>query len=397
MKLSSPSIGRLAPRATGGTLIDRTIQFVWESLVPWRNDPEREHAEAEEELNGQLQNFLQARAMEEFSMVLFQNEERQTGRRRVDLAAKPVRPIAIEGVTYNKYHPILVMEGKRLPPPSKAREQEYVTGGDELSGGIQRFKLGLHGAAHGTAILLGYLQSGDAVQWHSRINGWIRDLAASSPSAWSENEKLAELSTNSGGLSARCQSVHPRIGSRKISPIRILHFWIDCQTAESPAPPAPAAELIARIKTGWQINMTELAEILGVTRPTVYGWLNGKTLSDPKSLRKLQALATAAADWEQATAGANWDFLLDYSGPKADEVTIRQTLGRPDVSTNEIRDLIHSRMDQYREAYSRSREILGEPAPLMGEPLPESTRKLNKLWAENAQKLHRARKSSPDG
>lgn len=158
---------------------------------------------------------------------------------------------------------------------------------------------------------------------------------------------------------------------------------------------APAAELIGRIKEGWSLNMTELAELLGVQRPTLYNWLKGKTSPDSKFQKHLQTLAAAADDWKDATAGSNWDFLLDYSGPKADEVTIRETLGRADVNAVEIRDLIEMRMRQYQEAYARSREILGELTPITGEPIRESARKLNKRWAENAKKLHHFRNSFP--
>ena len=152
-----------------------------------------------------------------------------------------------------------------------------------------------------------------------------------------------------------------------------------------------ASELIPRIKNGWPLNMTELAELLGVQRPTLYNWLNGKTSPDPRFLKHLQTLAAAAADWKEATAGSNWDFLLDYSGPKADEVTIRDTLGRVDVNPKEIRELIGVRMSQYQEASARSREILGEATPIKGEPIRESARRLNKRWTEHAQKLHHAR------
>lgn len=157
---------------------------------------------------------------------------------------------------------------------------------------------------------------------------------------------------------------------------------------------APVAELIGRIKEGWSLNMTELADILGLTRPTIYNWLKGKGAPDAKLLKHLQTLAAAAEDWKESTSGSNWDFLLDYTGPKADQVTIRETLGRADVSASEIQGLIRERMNQYREGYARSREILGDPKPITGEPIRESARKLNKRWTEHAQRLHRARNAS---
>lgn len=153
----------------------------------------------------------------------------------------------------------------------------------------------------------------------------------------------------------------------------------------------PIVELISGVKKDWQFNMTELAEILGVTRPTVYSWLKGKTSPDPQSQKHLQTLAAAATDWAEATDASNWDFLLDYTGPRADQTTIRDTLRSADVSVTVIREMIHERMKQYQEAYAQSRAILGEPLVIQGDPIRESTRKLNKRWAENAKKLHRFR------
>ena len=161
--------------------------------------------------------------------------------------------------------------------------------------------------------------------------------------------------------------------------------------AESPAMVVPAAELITRIKEGWSLNMTELAELMGVQRPTLYNWLKGKTVPDSKFQKQLQTLAATADDWKEATGDSNWDFLLDYTGPKADEVTIREVLGGADVSPGEIRQLIHQRLEQYQTAYARSREILGEPPPPPKTSPPESARRMNALWAKNAKRLHAAR------
>ena len=141
----------------------------------------------------------------------------------IDYSVKPIDKTVIEGVTYTKYHPILVVEGKRLPPPSNARKREYVSGGKKLSGGIQRFKLGLHGGKLSTAIILGYLQQGTLQEWHSRINGWILDLARNQPSDWVNHEILAELQCEN--QKARTISVHPRL--KGCTPeIQILHFWV---------------------------------------------------------------------------------------------------------------------------------------------------------------------------
>lgn len=220
-------MGRLAMTAVDETLVERTIEFVWDSLLPWREDPDREHAEAEEDLNAQLQNFLEVRSRLIFPMVHFQHEQRQTKRRKVDMAAKPVKTTTIDGMTYTKYQPILVIEGKRLPAPTKDREREYVTGGVKRSGGIQRFKLGLHGKAHKTALIVGYVQNGDLPHWYFQINEWIADLVKRNED-WSSGEKLVNFSTANKNTRARAVSTHPRTKSLASQPIQLLHFWIQC-------------------------------------------------------------------------------------------------------------------------------------------------------------------------
>ncbi len=166
---------------------------------------------------------------------------------------------------------------------------------------------------------------------------------------------------------------------------------ISPSATESPVPPAPAAELIARIKTGWQINMTELAEILGVTRPTVYSWLNGKTSPDPEKYQRLQIIGAAGRIWEEQTKGENLDYMLDYAGPNANQVTIRDQLKSSSSTTDDLRELILSRIEQYQQAYAESRKLLGDPPPLPKTVPSESTRRLNALWARNAKALHKFR------
>lgn len=163
---------------------------------------------------------------------------------------------------------------------------------------------------------------------------------------------------------------------------------------EAASTAVPAGGLVTAIREGWRLNMTELAEIFGVSRPTLYNWLKGKPVADPKVLHHLQVLAAAAGAWKHHTDQGGQDFLLDYTGPQANEESIRQAMTRPNVSTSEIVDLIHLRLKQYQEAYAQSRTILGEPMPVKGDPIHESTRKLNKRWTENAQRLHQSRNSS---
>jgi hypothetical protein len=224
--------GKLSAVAVCDTLMKQTLEFVWRSLLPWRDDPERPCAEAEEDLNAQLQNFLQSRAVHKFPMVLFQHEQRQTGGRRVDLSAKPSQSVLIQGRLHSCYDPFLVMEGKRLPAPAKSREREYVTGETKASGGIQRFKLGWHGRDHRVAVLLGYVQTGTPGEWLQTVNTWIQALAREQPDAWDADETLTENGADASGACLKSTSVHAREPSCASPEIRLEHFWVGMKMTE---------------------------------------------------------------------------------------------------------------------------------------------------------------------
>ena len=213
-------------------LLDRTLEFVHEELARWRDDPDRAPVEAEEHLNAQLCKYLNVAATHRFPMVLFCHEEKQTGTRRVDISAVPTSGRFIAQTYHTIYDPFLVFEGKRLPAPSRDREKEYVTGGTEKCGGIQRFKLGLHGAQQETAAIIGYIQRGKLETWRNQINEWICQLANETTileEQWLSDEQLSELEADYERRVARASSRHRRVANAVSSEIRIRHLWIVMQ------------------------------------------------------------------------------------------------------------------------------------------------------------------------
>lgn len=222
-----PVRGRISQGPTD-LLVERTLEFVYDELAAWRDDPDRLQEEAEERLNTQLCKYLNVAASNRFPMVLFFHEEKQAGIRRVDVSASP-KSAGFIGQTYHTiYDPFLVLEGKRLPAPASSREREYVTGGAHKSGGIQRFKLGLHGGKQTIAAMIGYVQMGDMEAWLQLINEWIRELADGSDivgEKWSIDEQLTFLKLDTRQSTASASSVHTRVEA--VSPeICIRHIWV---------------------------------------------------------------------------------------------------------------------------------------------------------------------------
>jgi hypothetical protein len=230
---SGSSPGRSANRITAGiepgTFPASIVDFVEFQLPSWRDDADRTEEQSENELNAQLSKFLDIQARTHFPMVFFQHEERQTNQRRVDLSVLPVVRIVIEAVPYTIYQPVLVLECKRLPAPTSDREMEYVTGFAGRSGGIQRFKLGLHGARLQVAGIIGYVQDQAPGHWHNQINRWVSSLAngqVSDGSTWELSEVLGVLSEDHMRGVARCQSEHGRQGDVASPRIQLHHVWV---------------------------------------------------------------------------------------------------------------------------------------------------------------------------
>jgi hypothetical protein len=221
--------GTLTSGVGFGVLVEKTVGFIQDQLLHWRDDPARLRADSEERLNAQLCKFLNACARGVFPMVCFHHEERQAGRRRTDLSALPAETIWAGTRAYTVYDPLLVIEGKRLPAPSASREQEYVTGLAKRTGGIQRFKLGLHGAELRRAVIVGYIQEGRPPTWRVTINGWITALAAGTPRdvcRWTTEEQLGELHQHGQCDLAACVSAHPRVGCACSADILLDHLWV---------------------------------------------------------------------------------------------------------------------------------------------------------------------------
>jgi len=225
------SRGRVTKGLQRNALHEQTLNFVQAELPDWRNDPDRVTQTSEERLNAQLCKYLNVAASERFAMVHFHHEEKQTTNRRVDFSALPRNAQFVGDQYCTKYDPIIVFEGKRLPPPrnDRSREREYVTGGETKSGGIQRFKLGLHGAEHVIAAMVGYIQEGEPTVWLKRINRWIGDLEGTlgfDGERWSSTEQLAQFTSDENTGMAQAWSSHSRVGSVTSPNIRIRHLWV---------------------------------------------------------------------------------------------------------------------------------------------------------------------------
>ena len=145
----------------------------------------------------------------------------------LDMSATPSLKAIRANLYESIYEPFLVIEGKRLPAPTSDREREYITGHDETSGGVQRFRLCLHGQKLSAAVVVRYVQCGDVSDWLTTINGGITDLSTTEKDkscSWSKKDHLGNLKNDGKAKASRCDSQHGRTGG--LPDVRLTHLWI---------------------------------------------------------------------------------------------------------------------------------------------------------------------------
>ena len=207
------------------TQFQRVLTFIRKLLPKFADSAMNDGIANEDGLNSRLTRFITNAADQENFFADRESMEDETR------GNSPATDIGI----YLKVNPdtgidpprITAFEGKRLSTKlPKKRRCEYVIGHEEKGkhvpcGGIERFKLGIHGRKLNHAGMIGYLQDGTAKTWHDKINTWICELSRqSSEPKWSEQEQLA-LKKNNGRV-AEFASVAKRTDSE----LSMTHLWI---------------------------------------------------------------------------------------------------------------------------------------------------------------------------
>ena len=147
-----------------------------------------------------------------------------------------------------------------------------------------------------------------------------------------------------------------------------------------------AGETLKIAREAFGFNVTDLAEIFGVSRPTIYKWLKGGDVKR-EVYAKMQVLAAVSEHWKQNVGDDDMSFLLDYKGPQANQLSIREGLQGETLDPHQLKELINSRWAEYDKASAKSREMIGEVPPVKGDPIAQGIRRLNQQWTENANRL----------
>ena len=173
--------------------ITSVVEFIEIHFGEFSEKAKGEISSSEKSLNDRLCKYFNRNAGNYPFYFHHENvEDHTTGlSAQIDIAAlSRSEQITIGDRSYNEFNPFFSIEAKRLPTPGHKREKEYVTGTDKPSGGIERFKSGIHGKSLKFAAIIGYIQEENANHWYLKINNWISELISSTPNIWKEDDKL---------------------------------------------------------------------------------------------------------------------------------------------------------------------------------------------------------------
>jgi hypothetical protein len=135
--------------------------------------------------------------------------------------------ITVGDRSYDEFDSFFSIEAKRLPTPGQNREKEYVIGQNKPTGGIERFKKGIHGKGLRYAAIIGYVQKEDFDFWFLQINDWIEELVKTSNGEWINKDRLKRRTVQSGSQLVKFESDHIRIPVKsETDKIKLFHFWI---------------------------------------------------------------------------------------------------------------------------------------------------------------------------
>jgi hypothetical protein len=214
------------------TWLNELVGFILQQLPIWRDREGRRPVDAETHLTSQLCAHLNgvARKTNGWDILQFRVEEPDEiqAARRIDLAVAPAGEVIwIDGRRHDDFDALLPVECKRLPTPvGRDRDKrEYLRVARGSTGGVQRFKAGLHGASHEQAVMIAYVQAGDILNWVRRVDLWVRGFARTRIIGWSVGDRLSVVEHDIPNRVAVLRSEHDReLGLPKIL---LQHLWVE--------------------------------------------------------------------------------------------------------------------------------------------------------------------------
>jgi len=136
------------------------------------------------------------------------------------------------------------------------------------------------------------------------------------------------------------------------------------------------SERVAALRRYFSLNITDLAKVLRVERPTIYAWLQGNAAPHPGNLKRLEQIYQLSRDWRTLSAAPAGKYIY---APFEDGRSLLGYLSTEELNETAIRQafsLLQARLAQAK--VTSTRRSVAEVAKLHGfPPVPEHIQKKN--------------------
>lgn len=163
--------------------------------------------------------------------------------------------------------------------------------------------------------------TGARTAWEEKLPVWEEELPA-----WRQESIARRREDSINRFSAALARART-----SIAPAVVLANVIELARATPAHPPVATIsipQLIAHIRGSLSLQIKQLAEALGVERPTVYAWIKEESVPRPQKRTRLQELYQLAKRWDELTNQPLGRALTEVG---SDGRSILEILRRPDT------------------------------------------------------------------
>lgn len=155
-------------------------------------------------------------------------------------------------------------------------------------------------------------------------------------------------------------------------PVVVPHLFVPDTSADRAPETADTSERLSFTRGQLSLNVTQLAEVLRVTRQTVYDWLTGEAKPRAEQSFRIKSVYDVARDWSRVSRTPIGDLLTT---PVLDGISLIEALRTEVHDPDRIRLVLHVLQETIvvREAIPLSGRTAAAAAAAYGYAIPDAT------------------------
>ncbi len=155
-------------------------------------------------------------------------------------------------------------------------------------------------------------------------------------------------------------------------PAGVAPLFVPDTSSDRGAETAGTSERLSFTRGQLSLNVTQLADVLRVTRQTVYDWLTGEAKPRAEQSFRIKALYDVARDWSRISGTPIGDLLTT---PVLDGISLIEALRAKMHDPEQIRSVLHVLQETIvvREAIPLSGRTAAQAAAAYGYAIPDAT------------------------